>query len=298
MKKFVKKNRIISIFGLISILIAVSYAVTYNMPDYFGIEGWYSQLNNISISYIAALIFYILQVYKPECENSKRAHMVLEPLFLELLQFIEVTIACCRKYVSIDEDGKIIIDWTDKEGKVIYFVPVVTGSDVHRPAIRKEKTDLIKLQDIYKSKIQEIKEKISFKECDPDIINSLSNLEASDFFKSVIATATIFEGTFIKFAGFQDSVDKFEIIKDEFKACCGITCKYEVRNAEEMEIAACETIFYRNALQATTVDEFNETTYREFLRLKLKPLIADEDELNQLVNTVLSDIMISMKIKK
>ena len=88
------------------------------------------------------------------------------------------------------------------------------------------------------------------------------------------------------------------MIKDEFKACCGITCKYEVRNAEEIEIAACEAIFYRNALQAKSVDEFNETTYREFLRLKLKPLIADEGELNQLVDTVLSDIMISMKIKK
>ena len=69
------------------------------MPDYLGIESWYSLLNNISISYIAALIFYVLQVYKPECENSKKAYMTLEPLFLELIQFIEVTIACCRKYI-------------------------------------------------------------------------------------------------------------------------------------------------------------------------------------------------------
>ena len=62
MRKFIKKNKIISIFGFISILITVSY--------------------------------------KPECENSKKAYMTLKPLFLELIQFIEITIACC---VIVDE---------------------------------------------------------------------------------------------------------------------------------------------------------------------------------------------------
>lgn len=292
MRKFIKKNKIISIFGFISILITVSYAVTYNMPDYFGIEGWYSLLNNISISYIAALIFYVLQVYKPECENSKKAYMTLKPLFLELIQFIEVTIACCRKYISVNEDGKTVIDWTDKERKVIYFVPVLTGSDSHRPAIRKEKTDLVKLQDIYKNKIKEIKERISFRECDSDLIRVLSELESSDFFKSKLAAAITYEGTFVKFPGFQDSVNEFERIKDEFKTCCGITGKYEVRNAEKMEIAACEAIFCKNALQATSVDEFNKITYREFLRMQLKPLITNEGELNQLVDAICSYVKI------
>lgn len=298
MIKFIKKNKIISIFGFISILITVSYAVTYDMPDYFGIEGWYSLLNNISISYIAALIFYVLQVYKPECENSKKAYMTLKPLFLELIQFIEVTIACCRKYISVNEDGKTVIDWTDKERKVIYFVPVLTGSDSHRPAIRKEKTDLVKLQDIYKNKIKEIKERISFRECDSDLIRVLSELESSDFFKSILAVAITFECTFVEFPGFQDGVNEFERIKDKFKSCCGITCKYEVRDAEKMEIAACEAIFCKNALQATSVDEFNEITYREFLRMQLKPLITNEGELNQLVDAILLDIMTSMKMKK
>ena len=41
MIKLIKRNKIISVFGAISILISVSYAITYNMPDYFGIESWY-----------------------------------------------------------------------------------------------------------------------------------------------------------------------------------------------------------------------------------------------------------------
>ena len=28
----------------------------------------------------------------------------------ELIQFIEVTIACCRKYISVNEDEKIVIE--------------------------------------------------------------------------------------------------------------------------------------------------------------------------------------------
>ena len=92
MKKFLKRNFIISIFGFISVLITASYAITYNMPDYFGIESWYSLFNNISISYIAALIFYVLQVYKPECEKSRKAQAALTPLFLDLIQFIEIAI--------------------------------------------------------------------------------------------------------------------------------------------------------------------------------------------------------------
>jgi len=71
-----------------------------------------------------------------------------------------------------------------------------------------------------------------------------------------------------------------------------------VRDAEKIEIAACEAIFCKNALQATSVDEFNKITYREFLRMQLKPLITNEGELNQLVDAILLDIMTSMKMKK
>lgn len=90
------------------------------MPDYFGIEGWYSFFNNVSISYIAALIFYVLQVYIPECHKSQRAQKVLEPLFADLIKFMEVTIACCRRFVSVDEKDKLTIDWGDKDKK--YFI--------------------------------------------------------------------------------------------------------------------------------------------------------------------------------
>lgn len=289
MIKFIKRNTIISIFGFISILISVSYAITYHMPDYFNIENWYSLFNNISISYIAALIFYVLQVYKPECDNSKKAQVILEPLFLDLIKFIEITIACCRKYVSIDETGKIVINWWDEEQKILYFVPIINGSNGHsnKSAIRKSKAELKQIDNIYKSKITEIKERIDFRDCDVDIRRVISKLEATDFFRNTIIVALMFEKSFIAFPEFQNSVDQFEKIKDELKRLCGITYKYEVRNAEDMEMALNEAIFHENALQAGSVDKFNETLYREFIKKKLKPLVANEEQLNQLVDSAI-----------
>ena len=55
MKRFIEKikhfcfsNKEISIIGIMCILISVSYMITYNMPDYFGIEPFYSWLNNLA----------------------------------------------------------------------------------------------------------------------------------------------------------------------------------------------------------------------------------------------------------
>lgn len=287
MIKFIKRNKIISAFGAISILISVSYAITYNMPDYFGIESWYSLFNNISISYIAALIFYILQVYEPDCEKSKQAQIILWPLFSELVEFIELSIACCRKYVSTAE-GTIAIDWNNKEEKVIYFVPIIEGENSgHRPAIRKSASDMKTIGNDYRLKIKEIKERISFRDCNSDILNALSKLESSDFLKTTLPAVLMFEGTFIKFPDFQKSVDEFELIKDDFKKCCGITHKYEIRDAEDMEIATSEAIFLKKALQATSVDDFNEIVIREHFRQKLKPLVPDEKQLETLITNAL-----------
>lgn len=298
MKKFVKRNTIICVFAFISIAIVVSYAITYNMQDYFGIEGWYSLFNNISISYIAAFIFYILQVYKPECDNGKQAKTILDPLFLDLVKFIEVTIACCRKYVSINESEKIVIDWDNKNEKIIYFVPIKRGiNEGHRPAIRKSSKDISQLEEVYKQKIKEIKDRIVFKECDSDIISALSELEATDFYKSIISTAIVLEGTFVKFSHFHKKVDEFERIKDKFKKCCGIDCIYDIKSAETMEIAVSEAIIYKGALQVPSTDEFNDISFKEYMKLQLKPLIEDEVELNKTIDELFPKVMEKIKEK-
>ena len=293
MKKFITRNVLISIFGLISAVIVISYAITYHMPDYFGIEGWYSLFNNISISYIAALIFYIFQVYKPECDKQKRAHMILNPAFSDLIEYMETAIACCRKYISINENGNVAINWLNKEEAIIYYVPQIEGSNDcgHRPATKKTKADLLEMDSVFKTKINALKERIDFRDCAPDILSILSELETADFFKSTLNTALMLEGTFVKFPDFQNKVDKFEEVKDVFKKACGVTKKFEIRDAKDLEIATCEAIYYKKALQVGSTEEFAEIAYREYINIKLKPVIKDETQRNQIVDEVFEDAM-------
>ena len=41
MKKFYQKNKKICIVGFMAMIVCFSYIVTYNMPDYLGIEPFY-----------------------------------------------------------------------------------------------------------------------------------------------------------------------------------------------------------------------------------------------------------------
>lgn len=289
MIRFIKRNKIISFFGFIASIISLSYAITYNMPDYFGIEGWYSFFNNVSISYIAALIFYVLQVYIPECHKSQRAQKVLEPLFADLIKFMEVTIACCRRFVSVDEKDKLTIDWGDKDKKILYFV-VQSNDKVHSgkgSVNRKTVAEIIQLDSVYKEKVNKIKDSIDFRECNSEILNCFSKLETEEFYMFTIRPALMFDNSFIAFPGFHESVDQFEKIKDEFKKCCGIICNYEIRDAENKEIALCEAVFVPNALQASSPAQFNETVQREEIKKQLKSFISEEKQLEQAIDKIM-----------
>ena len=268
MIKFIKKNKIISVFASFSVFIVVSYAITYSMPDYFGIEGWYSLFNNIAISYIAAMILYVLQVYIPDCKNQTKAQIVMKPLFIKLVEFLEITIVCCRKYVTIKDNEEIMINWSNIKDKSIYFVPVKNGKEETRPAVKKTIDDIRYLDETFKININEIKEKIYFKMCDDIIQNILSELEMTDFYKTKIISVLTFDATYVPVKNFQQSIDELEKIKDKFKKNCGITDIYEIRDPQKEEIAAYEAILHDNALQARTVDEFIETVLRRCQNMK------------------------------
>jgi hypothetical protein len=100
-RRFYNKNKIICRIGFVAGLICVSYILTYRMNDYLGIEPIYSFMNNISISYLAALIFYVVQVYIPDEDNQKKSLEILKPKFIKLVEFIEVN--------TLVYDGKVLV---------------------------------------------------------------------------------------------------------------------------------------------------------------------------------------------
>ena len=289
MQSFKKVYKTIFIIGICAIIISISYAITYYMPDYLGIEGWYSLLNNISISYIAALIFFVLQVYIPEYRSAKKAEAVMNPLFLDLSAYIEETIAICRTFMRINEGGKITVDWKNANDKVIYYVPELEGTtgSGNLVATRKTEKDLIAAGKIYSAKIEKIKDRIEFKNCNPDIIDAISELDSSNFFSTTFPIAILAAGTMFGFPDFQKLVNSMEQVNNKFKAACNISQKHKVRAANDEEIVVCETFFCREAWRSQTVEDFNQALLKEKLRQHLKTIIDDENEINRLLDGVL-----------
>lgn len=279
-KIFTQKHKFLSLFGGIAIVIVLSYAITYNMPDYLGIEGWYSLANNISISYIAALIFFVLQVYKPKLDNSKKASVTLKPVFLELIKFIEVTIECCRQYIKIGDNGEISISWSNSDEKSIYFAvgnsteERITG----RPPKRKTEKELFQINQLYKEKMNTIKNRIDFNYCDEEIITLLSELESTEFYSSDIPVILTYNGGFYKFPTFNDKVNELEALKNRFKSSCGITESFMIREADDIERAAYKVIAYDDALKSPTAGSFGEKVIREYCNQVLASKIPDESE--------------------
>lgn len=106
---FCKRNKIISIIGIISVLIFISYIITYNMPDILGIEPLYNGLYNLSIGYIATMIFYIIQTYLPTIKSERQSFDIIKGDLSTLYKIMS------KMIFTIDEkaktkDGTLVID--------------------------------------------------------------------------------------------------------------------------------------------------------------------------------------------
>lgn len=286
MRKFAKIHKKLFGIGCVSFIIVISYAVTYNMPDYFGIEGWYSLANNLSISYLAALAFYVLQVYFPQLDKSRRASIALKPLFIDLVKFLEISIECCRKYVEIGEDGKINIKWSDPtEKKISFVVGDATDSKITgRFPIIKTNKELREIKQVYEYKMSTIKNRIDFKDCDDDILSVLSDLESSDFYNNTIPELILFEASFRKMKDFDERVLALETLKNKFKHCCEINKTFAIREANEVELFTLNRIIKNDALKADTEEEFVEKTFKALYDEKLMEFISDEIERKKILD--------------
>ena len=297
MRKFAKIHKKLFGIGCVSFIIVISYAVTYNMPDYFGIEGWYSLANNLSISYLAALVFYVLQVYLPQLDKSRRASMTLKPLFIDLVKFIEISIECCRKYVEIDENGKINIKWSDpKEKKISFVVGEAADSKItgRFPIIKTDK-ELRNIKQVYEYKISTIKNRIDFKDCDEHVLVLFAELESSVFYDSTIPSLITLEGTFTKFNDFERKMSELETLKNKFKKSCEIDIAFAIREANEAELFAYNLAINKDALKVGTAKEFVENTFKALYDEKLMELVPNETERKKILDELYSRLAVKDK---
>lgn len=112
-KKFITKNKLISIFFLISLFIIITYILTMDLPELFnGAEIWYNLLFQLSIGYIINFMFYVTQVYIP---NHQREVTVKDCISVRLDHIIGDMRLNISSLAAIYIDNHKGDDYTDEE---------------------------------------------------------------------------------------------------------------------------------------------------------------------------------------
>lgn len=107
-KKFIKMNRIISIFFVISLFVIFSYIATMDLPELFeGAEQWYNLSFQLSIGYIINFIFYITQVYVPNIQKEAKVNKCISVRINHIISHMKSTFSQLALNYIPDHHGDI-----------------------------------------------------------------------------------------------------------------------------------------------------------------------------------------------
>lgn len=266
---FYKKNKAISNLGIIMLIISFSYAITYNMPDILGIEAYYSLLNNICISYVAALIFYVFQVYIPEKRNNNKFMEIMTNKFFDFIKLNEIILLLCDKHIIINEKGAII-SWNG-DGEKIYLKVKTSTDPKSSELIYYTKQQLLDMKKEYSRKLNEIKESTLINYCDSEILEKLSEIEKQDFY-TTFANIIRFANSDIGFRDARDSINYFKKLNEELKQLCSVSTIRYLEEVSKEDIQQTDAIY--NCLRSNTlkIKVYN----REVLKANIKEQAKDQ----------------------
>lgn len=265
-KRFYLTNRGISRIGVISIFISLSYMLTYKMPDYFGIEPLYAWLNNIAISYVAAMIFFVVQVYIPEQNSQKRCMEVLKNNFIDLARFLDLTILVCKKHIKIKEKGADLL-WNSKEEKL--YIKYSKLDDVKTFSNRSyTKSEIFELAKQCNNKIAKIKESSVIKFCDYELLEILTKIEATNFYET-IQHVIMLAGTETGLQSFNDAINGLQELNEKMKKMCMIDIKYQLCEIDVMDKVYADLPRNNIVNKLTSVRGFNIEIVKQNIKKQL-----------------------------
>lgn len=287
--KFYKRNKAISNIGIVALAISFSYAILYNVPDYLGIEAYYSLLNNICISYIAALIFFVVQVYIPEERNQKKCIEILKNQFADFTRFNEIAVLFCEKHISINKKGATI-HWNGEKEKI--YLKLKSSDESKGIVLEKHtKAELLNWGNMFNEKLRKIKDATVIKYCDYEILEKLSELEKANFYMN-LAVVIKYADTDIGLQDVNDSIKEFKRMNDELKRMCSICRQYELLDVTKDDILQIDTI-YKNLLNNTfNIQSHNREIVRANIedQLNKQGLQFSNQDIEALCNIVLRDV--------
>ena len=260
------------------------------MPDYLGIEPFYSFLNNISIRSLAAVIFYVVQVYIPSEEDEKKSLEILKPKFQQLIEFIEITILVYEKFVKIKDKG-VNIEWTEKDK--IYFRYHKVGTEKSSSPRCYTKQDMLNLQNTLKKHLDDIRESSVFRYCENEVVHEISQLEECGVFNNFVLMVLLAD-TEISFANMDDGINKMRPHIEYLKKKIGIDGTYELEDIESGDKVIADITRGNIAENLKSVEALNRKICKERIKDQIKEKIPELP----LDDTVLEDIMKQIYDKK
>ena len=288
--KFYHKNKKISNIGIVAFVICISYIVTYNMPDYFGIEPFYSFFNNISISYLAAVIFYVVQVYIPSEEDEKKSLEILKPKFQQLIQFVEITILVYKKFVKVKAKG-VNIEWTEKDK--IYFRYHTIGSEKNSSPRCYTRQEMLNLQNTYKQHLNEIRDSSVFRYCEYELVREITELEECGVFNNFVSMVSL-ANTEITFSDIDKSIERIRPHIEYLKKKMNICEEYELGDIQSGDKVIADITRGNIAENLKSIEVLNRKIYKE----RIKDQIKEQAPELPLDDTVLEEIMEQIYDKK
>ena len=288
-KQFYLTNKGISAIGIVSIFISISYLLTYKMPDYFGIEPLYAWLNNFAISYIAAMIFFVVQVYIPEQNNKKHCMEVLKNDFMDLARFIDLTILVCQKHVKIKETGADLL-WNSEEEK-IYFKYSKLDDAKSFSLGSYTKSEIYDLGKKCNKKIDKIKGSPVIKFCDYELLEILTKIEASNFYKTLQQTVMLAK-TETNLQGFNEALNGLQELVEEMKRVCMIDTEYQLYEIDKLYADLPRNNLVRNLKSVKALNiEIEKQNIRK--QLSAQGVQVSDEELN-----MVAQVIVDTKLQK
>lgn len=286
-KQFYLTNKGISIIGIISLMISMSYVLTYKMPDYFGIEPLYAWLNNIAISYIAAMIFFVVQVYIPEQKNKKQCMEVLRNNFIDLVKFIDLSILVYQKHIEIKDKGAKLL-WNGDGDEEKIYIKYSSCNDINNFSDRSyTKAEIFSFANQYNKKIEKIKRSSVIKFCDYELLEVLTKLETINFYKN-IQYIIEYANTEINFQSFKISIIALQKLNDKLKKLCGIDIKYQLHEVKEIDKVYADLPRSNVIKNITSIQELNVEIQKQNIKQQLKAqgVAATDKDINTIAQCV------------
>lgn len=182
MKILWKENKILCIITTISVLIIISYIITYDMPELIpGIGLWYTLFYDLSLGVLINFLFFIFQLFLPNLKKQKTAFNIAKPKLEWLYFLLSDIILSTDNYVKINDDETLEVP-ADTKYFIRHNVDANEGwlirMDFSLEGIERYYNQVVKTLD-------EITSNISYANNDYELIETLSKLQRNEFLKKL-----------------------------------------------------------------------------------------------------------------